>query len=123
MPRAAPDIQIRRVYDPVEPNDGARILVDRLWPRGVKKEEAKLTLWLKDVAPSSELRQWFNHDPIKWREFTRLYRAELATNQAAVDRLWDFLKRGRVTLLYGARDTSHNDAVVLADYLRRNASL
>lgn len=112
------DIQIRRIYEPPSADDGARILVDRLWPRGVSKEEAKLTLWLKDIAPSTELREWFGHDPSRWHEFSRRYRAELKANETGVAEVAGFLKSGRVTLLYGARDTEHNDAVVLADYLR-----
>jgi uncharacterized protein YeaO (DUF488 family) len=117
MTSKAHDIQIRRIYEPPRADDGARILVDRLWPRGVSKEEAKLTLWLKDIAPSTELREWFGHDPSRWHEFSRRYRAELKANEAAVAEIAEFLKSGRVTLLYGARDTEHNEAVVLADYL------
>jgi len=113
------DIQIRRIYEPPRADDGARILVDRLWPRGVSKEDAKLTLWLKDIAPSTELREWFGHDPSRWYEFGRRYRAELKVNEAAVAEIAEFLKSGRITLLYGARDTEHNEAVVLADYLHR----
>jgi uncharacterized protein YeaO (DUF488 family) len=111
------DIQIRRIYEPPRADDGARILVDRLWPRGVSKEDAKLTLWLKDIAPSTELREWFGHESSRWHEFSRRYRAELKANEAAVAEIATFLRSGRVTLLYGARDTEHNEAVVLADYL------
>ena len=120
MSKPAHDLRIRRVYDPPEPDDGARILVDRLWPRGVKKEEAELTLWLKEIAPSSQLRQWFGHDPEKWDEFKRRYHAELTANHAALDKIRNFLNSGRVTLVYGARDTEHNDAVVLAQYLQEH---
>ncbi|HLH13024.1 MAG TPA: DUF488 domain-containing protein [Methylovirgula sp.] len=113
-----PDIRIKRVYEPAEHGDGARVLVDRVWPRGVSKEEAALRLWLKDVAPSTKLRQWFGHDPARWEEFRRRYFAELAHNDS-LGELIALAKSGRVTLLYGARDQNHNQAVVLADELRR----
>jgi uncharacterized protein YeaO (DUF488 family) len=116
MPHASPDLRLKRVYDPPADADGARVLVDRLWPRGVKKEEAHLALWLKDVAPSAELRQWFGHDPERFAEFSRRYRAELSGN-AAIGEIEALLRKGRVTLLYGAKDETHNQAVVLADYL------
>jgi uncharacterized protein YeaO (DUF488 family) len=121
MAEAAPDIRIKRIYDPPDRKDGARVLVDRLWPRGVRKEAAALTLWLKDIAPSDELRRWFGHDPARFAEFSRRYRAELAANSDAVDRLRDLLKAGPVTLLYAARDTEHNEARVLAEYLNAHA--
>ena len=111
-------LEVKRIYEPPSPDDGARILVDRLWPRGVSKEAAGLTLWLKEIAPSAELRQWFGHDPARWDEFRQRYRAELDANPAAVERLRGFLKAGGVTLLYAARDTRHNHAPVLAEYLR-----
>lgn len=114
------DLQVKRVYDVPSRDDGARILVDRLWPRGITKHAAALTLWLKDVAPSADLRKWFNHDPARWTEFRRRYHAELAANGTSVERLRDFLKEGRVTLLYAAHDTEHNHALVLADYLREH---
>lgn len=110
-------IRVRRVYDPLMPDDGARVLVDRLWPRGVSKEHAHLTLWLKEVAPSTALRNWFDHDPAKWDEFRTRYLAELYTNSSAVSQIAALAEQGPVTLLYGARDTQHNEAVVLADYL------
>jgi uncharacterized protein YeaO (DUF488 family) len=112
------DIRTKRVYDPPDAEDGARVLVDRLWPRGVRKEAATLTLWLQDIAPSTELRQWFGHDPARWPEFVRRYHSELAANPVAVIRLGDLAKAGRVTLLYGARDAAHNHALALANYLR-----
>jgi uncharacterized protein YeaO (DUF488 family) len=118
MPKAAPDIRVKRIYDPLDRKDGARVLVDRLWPRGVGKEAAKLTLWLREIAPSTELRQWFGHDPARFAEFSRRYRAELRADNDAVDRLDDLVKAGPVTLLYAARDTEHNEARVLADYLK-----
>jgi uncharacterized protein YeaO (DUF488 family) len=114
----AADLRIRRIYEPVTPDDGARILIDRIWPRGVSKDAAALTLWLKDVAPSTSLRKWFGHDAARWTEFRRRYRAELEANGPAVDRLRGFLRAGPVTLLYGAHDPAHNQAVALADYLR-----
>jgi len=120
MPKA-PDIRLKKIYDPPDPNDGARVLVDRLWPRGARKEEAKLTLWLKDIAPSAELRQWFDHDPGRFVEFSRAYRAELTANKDAVSRMDDLIKAGPVTLLYDAHDAEHNHARVLADYLKGRA--
>ncbi|HEU4617813.1 MAG TPA: DUF488 domain-containing protein [Gammaproteobacteria bacterium] len=111
------DIRTKRVYDPPDAADGARVLVDRVWPRGVRKESAKLALWLKEIAPSTELRRWFGHDPERWEEFRRRYRAELERNGEAVARLRELAKRGRVTLVYSARDTEHNQAVALADFL------
>lgn len=109
----------KRIYDPAAQHDGARILVDRVWPRGIKKDDAKLDLWLKDIAPSTELRKWFNHDVERFEEFARRYRAELQGNEA-VAQLEEF-SRGhrRVTLLFGAHDEEHNQAIVLADFLSR----
>ena len=121
MAEAAPDIRVKRIYDPPDRKDGARVLVDRLWPRGVRKERAELTLWLKDIAPSDELRRWFGHDPARFAEFSRRYRVELAANSEAVDRLRDLMKDGPVTLLYAARDTEHNEARVLAEHLKAHA--
>lgn len=121
MPEAAPDIRVKRVYDPRDAKDGARVLVDRLWPRGVAKERAKLTLWLKEIAPSDELRRWFDHDPARFAEFARRYRHELAGNKEAVSQIEALMKAGPVTLLYAARDREHNEARVLADYLEARA--
>lgn len=109
-------IQIKRVYETPDAKDGFRILVDRLWPRGLTKEKAALDLWLKDIAPSTDLRKWFNHDPEKWKEFQKRYRKELKENKEAVDTLKEHLKKGTVTLLYAARDEAHNEAEVLKDY-------
>lgn len=117
MPRAVSNIHLKRIYDPPSKDDGARVLVDRLWPRGVRKEAAKLTVWLKEIAPSPELRKWFGHEPERFHEFSQRYRAELAANGDAVDQIDELLKHGSVTLLYAARDTAHNEAVVLADFL------
>jgi len=114
----ASKVAIKRVYEDAARGDGWRVLVDRLWPRGLAKESAAIDAWLKDVAPSTALRRWFNHDPERWVEFKRRYREELAQQQAAVDELLTRARRGRVTLLYGARDEAHNQAVALAEYLR-----
>jgi uncharacterized protein YeaO (DUF488 family) len=121
MPGAAPDIRVKRIYDPPDRNDGARVLVDRLWPRGVRKEAAKLTLWLRDIAPSDDLRRWFDHDPARFAEFSRRYRAELTANKDAVSRMDDPLRAGPVTLLYAAHDAKYNHARVLSDYLKARA--
>jgi len=111
------NIRLKRAYDPPEKGDGSRILVDRLWPRGLSKEKAKIDLWLKEIAPSTELRKWFGHDPEKWDEFQKRYRAELKENKEAVDKLKKALKQGHATLIYSAHDEEHNDAVVLQEYL------
>jgi uncharacterized protein YeaO (DUF488 family) len=111
------DIHIKRVYEPLAKDDGIRVLVDRIWPRGISKEEAALAFWLKDIAPTTDLRKWFNHDPVRWAEFRRRYHAELAANPAPVEQLQELTKTGHVTLLYAAHDTEHNQAVVLAEYL------
>ena len=113
------NIQIKRVYADAAAGDGKRILIDRLWPRGLTKEEAKIDLWLKDLAPSGELREWFGHDPEKWVEFQKRYTKELEANDAAVSQLRGELKAGQATLLYGAKDEEHNNAVVLKDFLEK----
>ncbi len=110
-------IAIKRVYEPYSKSDGQRILTDRLWPRGLTKEKAHVDLWLKDIAPSTELRKWFNHEPEKWSKFQQLYRVELAANKTSVKTLRDCLNRGPATIVYGAKDEEHNDAVVLQKYL------
>lgn len=110
-------IRIKRIYEKPSRADGVRVLVDRVWPRGISKEEAKLTLWHKEIAPSTSLRKWFGHDPARWAEFRRKYRAELDNNFTEVQRLRDALGRGTATLLYGSKDGAHNQAVVLAEYL------
>jgi uncharacterized protein YeaO (DUF488 family) len=119
MAQALPDIRIKRVYDPPDQDDGMRVLVDRLWPRGLRKEKAAVTLWLKEIAPSTELRKWFGHDPARWTEFGRRYRAELAHHDEAVAHLAALSARDTVTLVYGAQDVEHTHALVLVDYLRR----
>lgn len=107
------EIRLKRAYDPPDRSDGVRVLVDRLWPRGVKKSDAAIDVWLKEVAPSTALRQWFGHDPAKWDEFQKRYQAELREN-ASLDTLRAIVARNRrTTLVFGARDQNHNDAVVL----------
>lgn len=116
-----PEIAIKRVYEQPEASDGKRILVDRLWPRGLSKEKAQLALWMKEIAPSDELRRWFGHDPEKFAEFRRRYQAEL-TSGAARDRLnelRELAREGQITLVYAAHDTEHNNAVVLRDLLTK----
>lgn len=111
------EIQIKRVYEEPNKQDGKRILIDRLWPRGLTKEKARVDLWLKDIAPSTELRQWFNHDVNKWKEFTKRYQEELRKNPA-VEILAGEIKKEKVTLIYGAKNEEHNHAVVLRNYLK-----
>lgn len=110
-------VQLKRVYDPAAPEDGARFLVERLWPRGIRKEALRLDAWLKDVAPSTPLRQWFSHDPARWAEFQRKYFAELDTRPEALEPLRKALKHGRVTLLFSSHDEAHNNALALKTYL------
>ncbi|MEO6843954.1 MAG: DUF488 domain-containing protein [Ginsengibacter sp.] len=110
-------IKIKRVYKKPEKADGFRVLVDRLWPRGLTKEKAAADLWLKDIAPSTELRKWFSHDPDKWPEFRKKYLGELKENKESVSILKDKIKKGAVTLLYGARDQVHNEALVIKDFI------
>ena len=109
-------IKLKRIYEPYDKKDGYRILVDRLWPRGVSKEKAHLDAWLKDIAPSTELRKWFNHDPKKWADFKKKYQAELKKNKEAVLMLKQAKKKhSTITLLYGAKDEIYNEAVVIKD--------
>lgn len=121
MKPATADVRVKRVYEPPSEEDGARVLVDRLWPRGLRKESLNLSLWLKEIAPSAELRGWFGHDPARFEAFAHRYREELALNGAVVARIEALVKQGRVSLLYAAHDSVHNHAVVLADYLRAAA--
>ena len=109
------------MYEPPEPADGHRLLVDRLWPRGVSKESASFDAWMKEVAPSSELRRWFGHDVLRWQEFKRRYAVELGTRPALVAEILSRARVGPVTLLYSARDRDHNQAVALAAYLAAKA--
>jgi uncharacterized protein YeaO (DUF488 family) len=112
-------LRMKRAYDAPDPSDGYRVLIDRLWPRGVSKEEAQLDEWARELAPSSELRRWFAHDPAKFDEFRRRYRDELGDQDEKLRELRRRARAGTLTLVYGARDTEHNDAVVLAELLRR----
>jgi len=111
------NIKIKRVYEQPDKDDGTRVLVDRLWPRGLTKAKAGVELWLKDVAPSTELRKWFDHDPGKWTEFKARYRAELKENDGPVALLKGAMSKGVVTLVYGAKDEERNEAVVLQEFL------
>jgi uncharacterized protein YeaO (DUF488 family) len=113
---AGPDVRVRRVQDPAaRPADGTRVLVDRVWPRGLRKADAELDLWLKDLAPSTGLRRWFRHDPARWPEFRAAYRAELAERADALAPLLQAARRGPVTLLFAARDRERNNAVALRE--------
>jgi uncharacterized protein YeaO (DUF488 family) len=108
---------LKRAYEPASPDDGVRILVDRLWPRGVSRDKASLDEWIKEVAPSAELRKWFGHDPRRWPEFQRRYRAELHQHLEELDRIRALAMKQTVTLVYSAHDEEHNDAIVLKDAL------
>lgn len=110
-------LKTKRVYEPAEASDGVRFLVERLWPRGMKKEDLKMKAWLKDVAPSPNLRSWYAHDPVKWEEFQQRYRAELESNPESWKPILEESRRGNVTLLYSARDTEHNSALLLKSFL------
>jgi len=111
-------IKLKRVYEKPSKGDGFRILVERLWPRGLTKERASVDLWLKDVAPTTELRKWFGHDPAKWEEFCKRYRVDLEQNKDAVNLLKQKSKVGTITLVYAARDEKHNSAVALKEILK-----
>lgn len=110
-------IWIRRAYEPPTRNDGYRVLVDRVWPRGVSKEELEIDDWIRDLAPSTRLRKWFDHDPARWQEFQRRYFQELRGKKGLIRGLLERIERGRVTLVYGARDPDHNNAVALRAFL------
>jgi uncharacterized protein YeaO (DUF488 family) len=113
----AKNVKLKRAYDRPAAADGTRVLVDRLWPRGVKKADAAIDRWAKDLAPSTDLRKWFGHDPDRWSEFQRRYRAELRHNAELLDELRRLARRGAVTLIYAARDQEHNEAVIIRDML------
>ncbi len=110
-------IGVKRVYEPVAASDGVRVLVDRLWPRGLSKEAAKIDVWVREAAPSQELRRWFGHEPAKWAQFKARYFAELDAHPAAVAELWERVGKGRATLVFAARDERFNNAVALKEYL------
>ena len=112
------DVQIKRIYDPAEPGDGYRVLVDHVWPRGVSRERARLDEWARELAPSDELRKWFSHVPERFDEFRTRYRRELAAHAELLDELGDHATNGRLTIVYAARDREHNNAAVLAELLR-----
>lgn len=113
------DIRLKRAYEPAADSDGDRILVDRIWPRGVTREQAHLTEWARELAPSTELRRWFAHDPARFDEFRRRYAAELRPQEEKLRELRRRARASTLTLVYAARDEAHNDAVVLAEILRR----
>jgi uncharacterized protein YeaO (DUF488 family) len=119
---SASNVRLKRAYESPEQKDGTRILVDRLWPRGVSKLEAGLDEWIKDIAPSAELRKWFGHDPGRWGEFRRRYRAELARQPETLKDLRRRAREGPITLVYSARDEVHNDAIVLRNVILGRAS-
>jgi uncharacterized protein YeaO (DUF488 family) len=110
-------VNIKRVYEEPKKSDGKRILVDRLWPRGLRKAEVKVDLWLKEIAPSTALRKWFSHEPSKWEEFKKRYSVELEKNNEQISLLEREVSEGKVTLVYGAKDQEHNGAVVLREFL------
>jgi len=112
-------VQIKRVYEPPSPRDGVRVLVDRLWPRGLSKSDADVDHWMREIAPSTNLRRWFGHDPDRWREFRRRYSAELKEKAELVDELRGLMRKQRLTLVYSARDERHNQAVILREVLLR----
>ena len=110
-------LRIKRVYEPPNRDDGVRFLVERLWPRGIRKEDLKMKAWLRDVSPSPDLRKWYSHDTSRWEEFRKRYRAELKDNPDAWQPILETARKENVTLLYSARDTEHNSALVLKEYL------
>lgn len=113
----AANVKLKRAYEPPSPEDGTRILVDRLWPRGLSKQKAALDCWMKDIAPSTELRKWFGHDPKRWKEFRRRYAEEMRQHPDLLAELRSLARRHKITLVYAAHDETHNDAVVLRDVL------
>lgn len=115
------NLKLKRIYEPSAKEDGYRVLVDRLWPRGMTKEKAKIDHWLKEIAPTTELRKWFNHDPEKWAEFQKKYKAELKENKVAIEFLKEKIEKGNTTILYAAKDETHNEAKVIAAYLSSKA--
>jgi uncharacterized protein YeaO (DUF488 family) len=117
--RVSMNLKIKRVYEQPDEDDGMRILVDRLWPRGLTKEKANVDLWLKEIAPSTELRKWFVHDPDKWRGFRGRYETELRHKEDLVEFLKQKAKKEKITLIYGARDQKHNEALVLKQFLEQ----
>ena len=115
------DLRLKRAYEPARATDGYRVLVDRLWPRGVSRDKARLDEWARELAPSADLRRWFGHDPARFAQFRRRYAKELTSQETKLRELRRRARAGTLTLVYGARDTEHNDAVVLAEILRRES--
>jgi uncharacterized protein YeaO (DUF488 family) len=113
------NVKLKRAYEPPAADDGTRILIDRLWPRGITKERAAIDQWMKDISPSTELRKWFGHDPARWGEFRRRYAQEVRQNADLIDQLRSFARQGAITLVYSARDEKHNDAVELRELILR----
>ena len=116
-PMGADRVQLKRAYEAAAADDGSRVLIDRLWPRGLSRQAAALDLWLKEIAPSTELRKWFGHDPARWVEFQRRYAEEVRRHPELFEQLRELAHKGRLTLVYAAHDEQHNDAVVLRDLL------
>lgn len=114
---ASENVKLKRAYDPPAAGDGTRVLIDRLWPRGLSKEKAALDQWMKDIAPSTELRKWFNHDPARWDEFRRRYAAEVHRHPDLLEHLRSLARKGTLTLVYSAHDEEHNDAVELRELI------
>lgn len=112
-------IKIKRIYEKADKEDGFRILVDRLWPRGFTKENAAVDLWLKEIAPTTELRKWFNHMPERWAGFKKQYRSEIQSNKEPLSQLKEYLQKGNITLVYAAKDEKHNAALVLLEELKK----
>ncbi len=110
-------IKVKRIYDPASSDDGRRIYIDRLWPRGLKKSDALFDEWLKEISPSNELRKWFGHDPAKWEEFKKRYKKELEDKKEILERLKKDAKRQKITLLYSAKETEHNNAVAMKEFI------
>ena len=119
---AAGHVRLKRAYEPPDPDDGTRVLVDRLWPRGVRKADAAVDLWLKDLAPSTALRKWFGHDPARWQAFRERYAEELRQRPEALSQIRELARKGPVTLVYSAHDEAHNDAVVLRELVLGRAA-
>ena len=114
---AADNVRLKRAYEPADARDGTRVLIDRLWPRGVRKDAAALDLWLKDIGPSTELRKWFGHEPSRWAEFRRRYADEIAQKPQLLAQLRDIARQGVLTMVYSAHDEQHNDALVLQELI------
>ncbi|HLG33194.1 MAG TPA: DUF488 family protein [Ignavibacteriaceae bacterium] len=115
-----PNIQIKRIYEPANRQDGCRVLVDRIWPRGIKKDDASINLWLKEIAPSTELRKWYSHDPEKWKKFKTKFFKELDERKELVEVLIKNAKKQKLTLLYSAKEERFNNAAALKEYIEKN---